>query len=96
MPRWTPSASIGAFAVVGAEAPGSAPAPSCTRTRSLVPAPNLGADCVVHAHVSIRERCRLGARVIVQNGAVIGSDGYGFATRSRRHAREDSAGRRRW
>jgi UDP-3-O-[3-hydroxymyristoyl] glucosamine N-acyltransferase len=37
-----------------------------------------GDDCVLHAHVSIRERCILGDRVILQNGAVIGSDGYGF------------------
>ena len=41
----------------------------------------VGADCLLHAHVSIRERCVLGDRVIVQNGAVIGSDGYGFAQR---------------
>jgi UDP-3-O-[3-hydroxymyristoyl] glucosamine N-acyltransferase len=40
----------------------------------------VGDDCVVHAHVSIRERCTLGARVVVQDGAVIGSDGFGFAT----------------
>ena len=39
----------------------------------------IGADCVIHAHVSIRERCRLGDRVVVQNGAVIGADGFGFA-----------------
>ncbi|MCC6990920.1 MAG: UDP-3-O-(3-hydroxymyristoyl)glucosamine N-acyltransferase [Acidobacteria bacterium] len=39
----------------------------------------LGTDCVIHAHVSIRERCRLGHRVVVQNGAVIGADGFGFA-----------------
>jgi UDP-3-O-[3-hydroxymyristoyl] glucosamine N-acyltransferase len=39
----------------------------------------LGDDCVIHAHVSIRERCRLGHRVVVQNGAVIGADGFGFA-----------------
>ena len=31
--------------------------------------------------MSIRERCRLGHRVVVQNGAVIGSDGFGFAPR---------------
>ena len=42
----------------------------------------IGADCVLHAHVSIRERCTIGARVILQNGAVIGSDGYGFAQRA--------------
>ncbi len=42
----------------------------------------IGADCIIHAHVSIRERCSIGARVIVQNGAVVGSDGYGFAQRA--------------
>lgn len=39
----------------------------------------IGDDCVLHAHVSVRERVTLGHRVVVQNGAVIGSDGYGFA-----------------
>ena len=39
----------------------------------------IGEDCVLHAGVSVRERCRLGRRVVVQNGAVIGSDGFGFA-----------------
>ena len=39
----------------------------------------IGADCVVHALVSIRERVVLGNRVVVQDGAVLGSDGYGFA-----------------
>ena len=42
----------------------------------------IGEDCIVHAHVSIRERCAIGSRVILQNGAVIGSDGYGFAPRA--------------
>jgi len=39
----------------------------------------LGEECVLHSGVQIRERCRLGDRVVVQNGAVIGSDGFGFA-----------------
>ena len=39
----------------------------------------LGADCVVHAQVSVREAVTLGDRVIVQDAAVIGSDGFGFA-----------------
>jgi UDP-3-O-[3-hydroxymyristoyl] glucosamine N-acyltransferase len=39
----------------------------------------IGEDCVLHSGVQIRERCRLGDRVIVQNGAVIGADGFGFA-----------------
>ncbi|HEX6976202.1 MAG TPA: UDP-3-O-(3-hydroxymyristoyl)glucosamine N-acyltransferase [Vicinamibacterales bacterium] len=39
----------------------------------------IGDDCVIHAHVSIRERVEIGNRVVLQDGAVIGSDGYGFA-----------------
>lgn len=42
----------------------------------------IGDDCVLHAHVSVRERCVLGSRVVLQNGAVVGSDGYGFAQRA--------------
>ena len=41
----------------------------------------IGDDCVIHAHVSIRERVRVGNRVVLQDGAVIGSDGFGFARR---------------
>lgn len=39
----------------------------------------IGDDCLVHARVSIRERVRIGHRVILQDGAIIGSDGFGFA-----------------
>jgi UDP-3-O-[3-hydroxymyristoyl] glucosamine N-acyltransferase len=39
----------------------------------------VGEDCVLHSGVHVRERCRLGNRVVVQNGAVIGGDGFGFA-----------------
>ena len=39
----------------------------------------IGEDCVLHARVSVRERVMLGHRVVVQDGAVIGSDGFGFA-----------------
>ena len=39
----------------------------------------IGDDCVLHARVSVRERVTLGHRVVVQDGAVIGSDGFGFA-----------------
>ena len=41
----------------------------------------IGEDCVVHSNVSLRERVIIGNRVIVQNGAVVGSDGYGFVKR---------------
>lgn len=39
----------------------------------------IGDDCLLHPHVSIRERVTLGHRVVVQDHAVIGSDGFGFA-----------------
>ena len=38
----------------------------------------LGAGTRIYPQVSIREHCRLGARVIVHNGSVIGSDGFGY------------------
>jgi len=39
----------------------------------------IGDDFFAHAHVVVREFCRIGHRVILQNGAVIGGDGLGFA-----------------
>ena len=41
----------------------------------------VGDDCVIHSHVAVRERVIIGNRVILQNGAVIGADGYGFVKR---------------
>ncbi len=40
---------------------------------------SVGHDCLIYPRVSIREYCRIGNRVILQNGAVIGSDGFGYA-----------------
>ncbi|HZQ97169.1 MAG TPA: UDP-3-O-(3-hydroxymyristoyl)glucosamine N-acyltransferase [Candidatus Sulfotelmatobacter sp.] len=39
----------------------------------------IGDDFLAHSHAVVREFCRIGNRVILQNGAIIGSDGYGFA-----------------
>lgn len=41
----------------------------------------IGTDFFAHAHAVVREHCRIGDRVILQNGAVIGGDGLGFAKR---------------
>ena len=41
----------------------------------------IGADCLLHARVSVRERVVIGARCVLQDGAVVGSDGFGFARR---------------
>jgi UDP-3-O-[3-hydroxymyristoyl] glucosamine N-acyltransferase len=74
-------ASIGPFAYVGRGAVIGARTvihPHVT----IGPAVVIGDDCVVYPHASIRERCRLGHRVILQDGVVIGGDGYGFAPRA--------------
>jgi UDP-3-O-[3-hydroxymyristoyl] glucosamine N-acyltransferase len=45
----------------------------------IYPQALLGKHCLAHAHAVVREGCRLGDGVILQNGAVVGSDGFGFA-----------------
>lgn len=75
-----PSASVGAFAAIGAGV--RIGARTIIHPHVVIgPEAVVGEDCLLHSHVSIRERCRLGDRVVLQNGAVIGSDGYGFAQR---------------
>ena len=74
-------ASIGPFAVVGARV---------TLGRHAVLHPHvviyegvtIGDDFTAHAHASVREFCRIGHRVTLQNGVVIGGDGFGFAKRA--------------
>jgi UDP-3-O-[3-hydroxymyristoyl] glucosamine N-acyltransferase len=69
---------IAAYVVIGAEAmigEGSVLLPHAV----VYPRARLGKDCLIHAHAVVREGCRLGDGVILQNGAVVGSDGFGFA-----------------
>jgi UDP-3-O-[3-hydroxymyristoyl] glucosamine N-acyltransferase len=39
----------------------------------------IGDNFFAHSHAVVREFCRIGNRVILQNGAIIGGDGLGFA-----------------
>jgi UDP-3-O-[3-hydroxymyristoyl] glucosamine N-acyltransferase len=39
----------------------------------------IGDTFFAHSHAVIREFCRIGNNVLLQNGAVIGGDGFGFA-----------------
>lgn len=39
----------------------------------------IGNNFFAHAHSVVREHCRLGNNVILQNGVIIGGDGFGFA-----------------
>lgn len=75
-----PGACIGAGVTIGARSvihPGAV----------IYEGVTIGEDCVIHANVVIRERCRLGNRCIVQPGAVIGSDGFGYAPDGRGYYR---------
>ena len=45
----------------------------------IYPGARIGNNFFAHAHAVVRENCILGENVILQNGAVIGSDGFGFA-----------------
>ena len=45
----------------------------------VYPGAKIGDNFLAHAHAVVREHCRLGNSVVLQNGAVIGCDGFGFA-----------------
>jgi UDP-3-O-[3-hydroxymyristoyl] glucosamine N-acyltransferase len=42
----------------------------------------IGDDFLAHSHAAVREFCRIGNRVTLQNGVVVGGDGFGFAKRA--------------
>ena len=75
------NASIGPYAVVGENA---------TLGRNAVLQPHvvvyegavIGYDFYAHSHAVVREFCRIGDRVTLQNGVVVGGDGFGFAKRA--------------
>lgn len=45
----------------------------------LYPGVSVGDRFFAHAHAVVREHCRLGDDVVLQNGAIVGADGFGFA-----------------
>jgi UDP-3-O-[3-hydroxymyristoyl] glucosamine N-acyltransferase len=71
-------ASIGAFVSVGERV-------SIGRNSVLYPhvvvyeGAEIGDDFTAHSHAAVREFCRIGHRVVLQNGVVVGGDGFGFA-----------------
>ncbi len=42
----------------------------------------IGDDFLAHSHAAVREYCHIGHRVVLQNGVVVGGDGFGFAKRA--------------
>src|ERR1043165_6762466 len=88
-----PLASIAATAVIGEGAsigPFAAVGERVRIGRNAVLHPHvviyegaeIGDDFLAHSHAVVREFCKIGNRVILQNGVVIGGDGFGFAKRA--------------
>jgi len=77
-----PSAEIGPYAVIGPES--RVEAGAVVEAHAVV-----GARCAVgrgswlHPHVVLYDRTTLGERVEVHSGAVLGADGFGYATTAR-------------
>lgn len=45
----------------------------------IYPYASIGNYLFAHAHSVVREHCKLGNHITLQNGAIIGADGFGFA-----------------
>jgi len=71
-------ASIGAFAVVG-EHVGIGKNSVLHPHVVIYEGAQIGDDFCAHSHAVVREFCKIGDRVILQNGVVVGADGFGFA-----------------
>jgi UDP-3-O-[3-hydroxymyristoyl] glucosamine N-acyltransferase len=67
-----PNVYIGEFVKIGDN---SLIYPNCV----LLDNAQIGENCRFYPRVSIRQGCRVGNNVIIHDGAVIGSDGFGFA-----------------
>src|ERR1700724_3260514 len=75
------NASIGPFAVVG-ERVSIGRNPVLHPRAVIYEGAQIGDDFLAHSHAVVREFCRIGDRVILQNGVVVGGDGFGFAKRA--------------
>ncbi len=86
-----PSAYVGPFAIVGRSARVGAGA-------RLGAHAYVGADAVIgegsllHPRVTVADACVLGARNVLQSGAVVGGDGFGFAPMQGRWERIEQLG----
>ena len=72
------NAHIGAYAVIGENVTLGDQAVVLSHV-VIYPGVRIGHRFFAHAHAVVREHCVLGDDVVLQNGAVVGSDGFGFA-----------------
>jgi UDP-3-O-[3-hydroxymyristoyl] glucosamine N-acyltransferase len=72
-------AGVGPFAVIDAGAKVEARTAVCSGAY-VGRGSSVGEDCIIYPNATIRERVTVGDRVIIHPNAVVGSDGFGFAT----------------
>jgi UDP-3-O-[3-hydroxymyristoyl] glucosamine N-acyltransferase len=73
-----PNAHMGAYVVIGDNVtigPNAIILPHVV----IYAGAQIGSHFFAHAHAVVRENCRLGDHVTLQNGVIIGADGFGFA-----------------
>jgi UDP-3-O-[3-hydroxymyristoyl] glucosamine N-acyltransferase len=75
-----PNAHVGAYAVIQDHVVIGEDATILPHT-VIYPGVRIGHRFFAHAHAIVREHCILGDDVILQNGAIVGADGFGFAKR---------------
>jgi UDP-3-O-[3-hydroxymyristoyl] glucosamine N-acyltransferase len=77
-----PNAHIGAYVVIGDNV-AVGPNPVILPHVVIYAGARIGSHFFAHAHAVVRENCRLGDHVMLQNGVIIGADGFGFARLSK-------------
>jgi UDP-3-O-[3-hydroxymyristoyl] glucosamine N-acyltransferase len=76
--RLAPDVYVSACAVIGADA--EVGAGTVLAAGAIVGAgARIGRDCLLHPHAYVADRCIVGDRVVLQSGAIVGSDGFGYA-----------------
>ena len=77
-------AHLGAYVVIGPNVklgPGATLLPHVV----LYPGVKAGRNLFAHAHAVVREHCELGDDVTLENGAIVGADGFGFSKNEQGH-----------
>lgn len=83
---------VGALAVIGRNVrveAGSRIGAGCVIEENAV----IGEECTLHPRSVVAASCILGRGVVLQSGAIIGSDGFGYAWTGREHLRIPQTGR---
>ena len=81
-----PDVHLGAFVYVG---PGASVGAECTLLAGAVlgAGAHLGRGCTLHPRAMLLDRCVAGDRVVLQAGAVVGADGFGYVFSGGRFAK---------